>query len=40
MRDGAFLALCVGGFVGLVFVSFCVAAITFSRDVITGRWPD
>jgi hypothetical protein len=39
MRDGAALALCVGAFVGLVFVSFFAAAITFSLDVLTGRWP-
>jgi hypothetical protein len=40
MRDGALVALCVGAFVALVFVSFFVAAITFSRDVLSGRWPD
>jgi hypothetical protein len=40
MREGALAALCLGGFVALVFVSFACAAITFSRDVLTGRWPE
>jgi hypothetical protein len=40
MRDGAWLALCVGAFVALVFVSFLIAAVTFSRDVLLGRWPE
>jgi hypothetical protein len=40
MLEGAFVALCLGGFVALVFVSFVVAAITFSRDVLSGRWPE
>jgi hypothetical protein len=40
MRDGHVAALCLGAFVALVFVSFFVAAITFSRDVLAGRWPD
>jgi hypothetical protein len=40
MRDGAWLAVCVGAFVALVFVSFLVAAVTFSRDVLRGRWPE
>jgi hypothetical protein len=39
VRDGAWLAICVGAFVALVFLSFLVAAVTFSRDVLTGRWP-
>ena len=39
VRDGHLVALCVGAFVTLVFVAFVVAAITFSRDVLTGRWP-
>jgi hypothetical protein len=39
MRDGAVLALCVGSFVAVVFVSFVAAAITFSLDVLSGRWP-
>jgi uncharacterized membrane protein len=39
MRDGAVLALCAGAFVAVVFASFFAAAITFSMDVLTGRWP-
>ncbi len=39
VRDGAWLAICVGAFVALVFLSFLTAAVTFSRDVLTGRWP-
>jgi hypothetical protein len=40
VRDGQFLALCLGAFVALVFVVFTVAAVTFSRDVLLDRWPD
>jgi hypothetical protein len=40
MRDGAVVALCLGAFVALVFVSFAAAAVTFSRDVVSGRWPE
>jgi hypothetical protein len=39
VRDGQVLAVCLGAFVALVFVVFFVAAITFSRDVVQGRWP-
>jgi hypothetical protein len=39
VRDGAWLAICVGAFAALVFLSFLAAAVTFSRDVLTGRWP-
>lgn len=39
MRDGAWLAICIGAFIALVFLSFLAAAVTFSRDVLTGRWP-
>jgi len=39
LREGQFLALCLGAFIALAFVVFCVAAITFSRDVLLGRWP-
>jgi len=39
VRDGAWLAMCVGAFVALVVLSFLAAAVTFSRDVLTGRWP-
>ena len=40
MRDGAWLALCAGAFAAFVFVCFFVAALTFSRDVLSGRWPE
>ncbi len=39
VRDGQPLAICLGAFVALVFVVFLVAAVTFSRDVLTNRWP-
>ena len=39
VRDGQPLAICLGAFVALVFVVFLVAAVTFSRDVLTSRWP-
>jgi hypothetical protein len=39
VRDGHPLAICLGAFIGLVFVVFTVAAITFSRDVVLDRWP-
>jgi hypothetical protein len=39
VRGGQPLAVCLGAFVGLVFVVFFVAALTFSRDVIQNRWP-
>ena len=38
-RGGHLLAICVGLFAALVFVSFAAAAITFSRDVLIGRYP-
>jgi hypothetical protein len=39
VREGQPLALCLGAFVALVFVVFLVAAVTFSRDVLSSRWP-
>ena len=39
VRDGSLLSVCVGAFVALAFVVFLVAAVTFSRDVLTDRWP-
>ncbi len=39
VRDGQPLAICLGAFVAVVFVVFLVAAVTFSRDVLTSRWP-
>jgi hypothetical protein len=40
LRDGQLVAMCIGGVAALVFVSFAVAAVTFSRDVVSGRWPE
>jgi voltage-gated potassium channel Kch len=40
LRDGHPLAICVGAFVGLAFIVFLVAAVTFSRDVVLNRWPE
>jgi hypothetical protein len=40
LRDGHPLAICLGAFVGLVFIVFTVAAVTFSRDVVLNRWPE
>jgi hypothetical protein len=37
--SGHLLNACLGLFVGMVFVTFVVAALTFSRDVLTGRYP-
>jgi hypothetical protein len=39
VREGHLAALCLGAFVALVFVSFLIAAIMFSHDVLAGRWP-
>ena len=36
---GGLVPVCFGAVVGLVFVSFAVAAVTFSRDVLSGRYP-
>jgi hypothetical protein len=40
MSEGHLVTLCMGSFVALVFASFFVAAITFSLDVLSGRWPE
>lgn len=40
LREGQVLAMCIGGVAALVFVSFVVAAVTFSRDVVLDRWPE
>jgi hypothetical protein len=40
IRDGQWLATCLGAFIGLVFIVFLVAAVTFSRDVLLERWPE
>jgi hypothetical protein len=39
VTDGNALAICLNVFVAIVFLSFVAAAITFSRDVISGRYP-
>ncbi|MBX5493365.1 MAG: hypothetical protein IRZ14_19615 [Chloroflexi bacterium] len=38
--DGHALAIVVSLFLALVFASSVLAAITFSRDVLQGRYPD
>ena len=38
-QEGHALAVCLGAFIALVFVSFLVAAVSFSRDVLAGRYP-
>ncbi len=38
-QAGHLLAACFSVFVALVFVSFTVAAVAFSRDVVAGRYP-
>ena len=38
-RGGHLIAICVGLFAALVFVSFAAAALTFCRDVVIGRYP-
>ncbi len=40
LREGQLAALCLGGVAAVVFVCFFVAAITFSRDVVLGHWPE
>ena len=37
--EGHLLTVCVGIFSAYIFTVFTVAAITFSRDILTGRWP-
>ncbi len=37
--SGHLIGACFGLFVSMVFVTFVVAALTFSRDVLTGRYP-
>ena len=38
LTSGAPLQMCVGAFVSLAFLSFSLAAVSFSRDVVTGRY--
>ena len=40
VRDGHLLDVVFGVFVGFVLAVFALAAVTFSRDVLTGRWPN
>ena len=37
--SGNLVALCLGALIAFVFCVFVVAALTFSRDVLTDRWP-
>ena len=37
--EGHLLTVCVGIFSACVFTVFTLAAITFSRDILSGRWP-
>jgi hypothetical protein len=37
--DGHAALICLSLLAGVALVSFCVAAVTFSRDVLSGRWP-
>jgi hypothetical protein len=39
VREGHAIAIVLGVFVTFVLIVSIVAAITFSRDVLTGRWP-
>ena len=39
LMDGNILLRCLAAFVAVVVVSFTIAAITFSRDVISGKYP-
>jgi hypothetical protein len=39
ISSGGLVPVCFGVVIGLVFVSFVIAAVTFSRDVLSGRYP-
>ena len=39
-RSGHVAAVCFAMFVGMTFISFTIAAVTFSRDVLAGRYPE
>jgi hypothetical protein len=39
LLEGHLLGVCVGVFVAFTLVVSTVAAVTFSRDILTGRWP-
>jgi hypothetical protein len=32
--------ICISVLAGLALLSFVIAAVSFSRDVLAGRWPD
>jgi hypothetical protein len=36
---GQIAVVCLSTLAGLALVSFVAAAVTFSRDVLNGRWP-
>ena len=38
-RDGHAALICVSLLAGVALACFAVAAVTFSRDVLSGRWP-
>ena len=37
--EGQPVLVCLGLLAGLALACFVAAAVTFSRDVLTGRWP-
>jgi hypothetical protein len=39
MAGGQALAIIAGIFAGLAFISFSIAAVTFSQDVLANRYP-
>lgn len=39
IADGHGLAIVIGVFVATIFAAGCAAAVTFTRDVISGRYP-
>jgi len=39
LLEGHLLGVCVGVFVAFTLAVSTLAALTFSRDVLTGRWP-
>lgn len=38
LTERQLLGACLGVFLAIVLVSFILAALTFSRDVLSGRW--
>ena len=39
MAGGHLLAIVGGGFVATILVAAVLAAVTFTRDILTGRYP-